>query len=47
MNDSKTKLQTGKGYRENEPGIVTTIPAKGVLMGRPEHFGAGSWKPVR
>jgi hypothetical protein len=38
MNDSKTKLQIGKGYRENEPGIVTTIHAKGVLMGRPSAF---------
>jgi hypothetical protein len=38
MNDSKTKLQIRKGYRENEPGIVTTIHAKGVLMGRPSDF---------
>jgi hypothetical protein len=38
MNGSKTKLQIGKGYRENEPGIVTTIHAKGVLMGRPSDF---------
>jgi hypothetical protein len=38
MNDSKTKLQIGKGYSKNEPRIVTTIHAKGALMGRPSDF---------
>ena len=34
----RQNCKIGKGYRENEPGIVTTIHAKGVLMGRPSAF---------
>jgi len=34
----RQNCKIGKGYRENEPGIVTTIHAKGVLMGKPSDF---------